>query len=509
MPLELPVRLFNVKTMRMDLYKDIQDDVRRSKYVCISHVWGDQQDYSPEQLGVEGDVDWKIPLSDSDKLTRVKKAVLHFKMKYCWIDVLCIPQGDDREDERIKEIPNMGDYYAGAEMTLVMGSNLNNLSNAILGGSGNIAVSLISGLMDMSLSSARRAYRITDLPSNREEWFTRVWTFQEALLSRSLKYVGIDGKYHDLTAILDIVPTGKNAISFTDQEELRILGYAISGRYKGEMDLTEVMSRVCQRKCTKPQDMIYGALAILKYPKYPVDYKISMERLNYNIIRHAHSKGDISWLSVGKTARKGLIPAMCEEFVHVGKCWKAMDSKTVVEFKNDTVFVNACYLADVECCERYTGRGGFMSWMLETFKRWNISNYKISYIISGYRITKDDEILMRDRLDDMLENTDEFDPPKIDGNYGINAAIQHTNYLRDVDRLSNTTTIVVARNENERFPLLVIGDANVGDKIMLAQVRDYYGRTLGIVTNGRERSGVCLYKIEDCERVYEPYEYML
>lgn len=116
MPLKSPVRLLDVKTM--EIYKNIHENVRTNGYACISHNWGEQKDYSPKELGITGDVNWKI-LSHPKKLQRIKKAVQDHEMRYCWLDLVCIPQGDDREQDR-EEIPHMGDYYRGAKITFVL-----------------------------------------------------------------------------------------------------------------------------------------------------------------------------------------------------------------------------------------------------------------------------------------------------------------------------------------------------------------------------------------------------
>jgi hypothetical protein len=55
-----PKRLWNVETMKVEMYRNIQADVENNGYVCASHVWGNQQ-YPSSRFKIFG-VDWGIPL---------------------------------------------------------------------------------------------------------------------------------------------------------------------------------------------------------------------------------------------------------------------------------------------------------------------------------------------------------------------------------------------------------------------------------------------------------------
>ena|ERR1700761_1628829 len=111
-----PKRLFHIPSMSTVMYEDVADDIK--SYAAISHVWGDQKMYSAAELGIEDGVDWKIPLSDPKKVGRLVDAMNYFEMQYCWWDILCMPQ--DKQNEINLEIPFMGDYYSGADITFVL-----------------------------------------------------------------------------------------------------------------------------------------------------------------------------------------------------------------------------------------------------------------------------------------------------------------------------------------------------------------------------------------------------
>src|SRR5690349_22568108 len=113
-----PKRLFHVPSMTTVMYKDNADDIKKKGYAAISHVWGEQTMYTASELGVKGGVDWDIPLSDLEKMDKLKQSMSRYEMEYCWFDVFCMPQ--NKVHEVNAEVPFMGDYYAGADITLVI-----------------------------------------------------------------------------------------------------------------------------------------------------------------------------------------------------------------------------------------------------------------------------------------------------------------------------------------------------------------------------------------------------
>ena len=78
------------------MYDDVADDVKKKGYVAISHVWGNQIPHPANTLGITG-VNWDIPLSNPDKISRLVDAMMEYDMEYCWFDVLCIPQGKENQ----------------------------------------------------------------------------------------------------------------------------------------------------------------------------------------------------------------------------------------------------------------------------------------------------------------------------------------------------------------------------------------------------------------------------
>jgi hypothetical protein len=111
------------------LYDDVVDDIREKGYAAVSHVWGDQEMYSVAEFKISG-ADWEIPLSDPNKIPFVVNAMKFYGKEYCWFDILCMPQ--DKQEEINLEIPFMGDYYSGADVTFVLSTSEHPSSRAFL-----------------------------------------------------------------------------------------------------------------------------------------------------------------------------------------------------------------------------------------------------------------------------------------------------------------------------------------------------------------------------------------
>lgn len=140
--------------------------------------------------------------------------------------------------------------------------------------------------MTGSLGDAITSYHDSDLGSRHEQWFERVWTFQEAILSKKLKYVTFRGNYHDLTNVLNGISKAyrdrskKVQLMFDENTETTALSRAVDEYHEHNVDLTEILHKSCQRKCARPHDRLYGVLSILEYMTFPVTYDIAMEDLN-------------------------------------------------------------------------------------------------------------------------------------------------------------------------------------------------------------------------------------
>jgi hypothetical protein len=73
-----------------------------------------------------------------------------------------------------------------------------------------------------------------------------------------------------------------------------------------------------------------------------------------------------------------------------------------------------------------------------------------------------------------------------------------------------TMAKVMCNHTKKSFPLMISGDAHVGDEIAFVKMRDTQGRILGFVISGNNRKGIFLYKeIEIGDELYKPHKFAL
>jgi hypothetical protein len=390
MSLTPPKRLFHVPTMSTVFYRDVADDVAKKGYAAVSHVWGDQQTYSATELGILGGVDWKIPLSDPNKIHRLVDAMTHYEMEYAWFDVLCMPQ--DKQDGINLEIPHMGDYYSGSEVTLVLCTVDYHISDdfkkwmEIVANAARLSRSFSTEEIFWMVSLGERKEPLFDV--SKEIWFTRVWTAQEAIMSKKVILVCTE-EYFNLTSLLHLVIyMSHNMYLIRDLFKDTRLHDLSTGMYlynSGSHDVVGALQTVGKRECYKQQDKFYGVLGILGYKDFVVDYNISMEDLNKNIVRHAYSKGDISWISVYGTINKGFLQPMHKQSVRVGTSWKEIGRH--MRFEGDSLYVPSKSFATVirsEKCNLGTADKKFTKWIVLTMVSWGYTLNDAIVIITAF-----------------------------------------------------------------------------------------------------------------------------
>jgi hypothetical protein len=297
----LPKRLLNITTMKVELYENIANIVEKKGYACVSHVWGNQRkEYTAEEIGVTG-IDWMIPLSTLDKISMIKDAMAKHEMEYCWFDVLCMNQ--DRQEEVSLEIPLMGDYYNWAKITFVL-SDIDYEISPLLERWCIMAKEILETkrpFSDEEFSWMDASYGMNLLDISKDKWFTRVWTYQEAVLSKRLVLVGSNMSYLELTdIILDMSRLysrnlGYALILFPNSNTFLNLGGIMSAYNENKHNLENVLAQSMSRDCYKPHDRFFAILGILGYRSFVVDYAADIDDVNKGIICYAHSKGDLSY----------------------------------------------------------------------------------------------------------------------------------------------------------------------------------------------------------------------
>ena len=513
MSLTPPKRLFHIPTMSTVMYVDVADDVKKKGYVAVSHVWGDQEMYSADKFGINSGVDWEIPLSNPNKISRLETAMKRYKMEYCWLDVVCLTQNN--QDEMNKEIPLMGDYYAGARMTLVLATENNTNFRPLTKLTGIASRFLNIGPDTITTQLATRAkLGMNDIVE--DPWFERVWTFQEAVLSRNVKIVGFNKYYVDLSEILDklLLEVEKTGISSTCDEER--LARAIKDHSQHKTNLGRALYSCSLRQCVRPQDKFYGMLGILGYTEFPVTYDMDMEDLNRKIIQYAYSKGDVSWLSIGFDNATSFIQPLYEDVKYIGEMWKEEKPGICgIKFEDKVLHINACMVASVTHRKNFLSTGELQSIVEE----WGFDDRTIISAITGYCELSDEEIrdiplflerdvdvpkpkrTLKDRMRTILGRSDEN---------GIDTKMEAHIGSHDTTDIFQITSVETGK----KWPIMLCGRCNIGDKVMLLQVHDNLDRTLGIVVDDSfRRRGMCLYPRAgmsgDGPRKYTPHKFLL
>jgi hypothetical protein len=549
-----PKRLFHVPTMSTVLYKDVADDVGKKGYVAISHVWGNSKDWiwcTAEQMGITG-VDWKIPLSDTDKMTRIKSGMEEFGKEYCWFDVLCMPQGEDRQWEVNLEIPYMGDYYTGADMTFVLA-----ISDYVVPEDFATWYKMASDAMEenrgltrdeeiwvekLCLDDVKKLASITEksetgedyaelmdlfgsgdlIDLSKELWFTRVWTYQEAILSKKFILVGSKGNYINLSDIAERVQylfecnMMATMVFKRSVDRMRSIQSSIRRHKEGTNDLVDIIADSFGRQCFKPQDKFYGALGVLGYKDFPVDYDISMDNLNKAIAKHAYSKGDISWVLVGGNAGDGFIQPMYEKFTHLSGYWKEDEPGICrIKFVDDELYMDMLPFGKICASAKFSESGlvasEFTGWMVRTFRDWGVDEGFMAGIVTNYiGFAPDEYEACRIWANSAAENKSQQEMgrevrAKLGDGAVVNGVI--TVVCNTADHAHTKTIARIIYDDGNELPIIVYGDADVGDEIGVLRISDSFGRSLGIIVSGNKRKGICYFPKYSGGGEYKTYKF--
>lgn len=286
-----PTRLFDVSN------STVQVGIQPSHYLALSYCWDE----------------WP-----SDETLKKKLYTLYERLaiRYFWVDKFCIDQKDNADKTR--EIPRMRSYYEGASGCVVL--------------TGPTAKSFQclpqhQGAILSAYQQIRQNFEAMRSIFN-SKWTTRVWTLQEALLSRQVIYVVedqlVDGDYvSELAAFIQtfseiyivrderghnewiggsgsyrwnatnvtcVYPrqfrVQKNSRGF---QQLNVIRSIFGGQRQYEvlegagqiaMPFEEALSMVVSRDSKVPEDCVYGLLGIcVRGDQIKIEPGISWERM--------------------------------------------------------------------------------------------------------------------------------------------------------------------------------------------------------------------------------------
>jgi hypothetical protein len=430
--------------------------------------------------------------------------MIDYEMEYCWWDILCMPQ--DKQDEINLEIPLMGDYYSGAEMTLVL-SDMNYIKSDEFVKWYNMMTDVI--YTERNLTPDEHSWinlKNRDLVEfHKDQWFNRVWTFQETVLSEQVILIGVGGNYIAFNDFINKLMhlNAESALLvnrlFKSSVFLINIGDEMLEHRKGITDLVGTLDGSIRRDCYKMQDKFYGILGILGYKDFVVDYGLDMDTLNKLVAQHAYSKGDLSWMAVAGNIGPGFVQPMYENLVYIGTHWK----KTAMSFGSGNKFgIQTTAILKVDRCERFIGqldRDKCILWAIRMFMNWGFDHTDIIICMMEYtaniaeicagkyfleNISKDasvvDMIITKEILDARGFTMEDYHKVTVDFNtfsYGY-----------------REMTIIKAKSTTSHrfYPMKVYGDVDVGDIIVMVEVCDHFKKNLGIViSESGKRKGVC------------------
>ncbi|TDZ19431.1 hypothetical protein Cob_v007525 [Colletotrichum orbiculare MAFF 240422] len=208
----LPTRLIDVGDSDVDeprlvisetLQRRFADDCPKLEYATLSYCWGPKEDAEQqvkttrESLGMHLS---RLPLASMSPVVRDTVRVCRaLRIKYLWVDALCIVQGDAEDWNR--ESLTMGRVYYCATLTICPLASTSCLQGYLEPRSQGLTVEFqsskrkdVNGTYTLFRSSDdRQAFwnqssLLIDLSSSL--WETRGWTFQENFLSGRTLFVG-------------------------------------------------------------------------------------------------------------------------------------------------------------------------------------------------------------------------------------------------------------------------------------------------------------------------------
>lgn len=137
----------------------IKNKIRPEHYLALSYCWEEWPEDNENALKA-----------------KLKELSRRLGVRYFWVDRMCINQQDD--SEKAREIARMRDYYTGASGCVVLSGPGVQPFGCLPQHNGAI----LSAYQQVRLNSAALQSLISC------KWVSRVWTLQEALLSRQLVY---------------------------------------------------------------------------------------------------------------------------------------------------------------------------------------------------------------------------------------------------------------------------------------------------------------------------------
>jgi len=241
------------------------------QYSALSYVWGDPSNTG--SIYVDGTlVTITATLDAALRDLRDASRVLRI-----WADALCIDQSN--LEERASQVGLMAQIYSIAHHTVIHLGPLTREAETVL----KAAPSNTSGTVTYSHDLVGIAERNT----LQAVWFTRVWVFQELVLSRDpwVQCGSLRARWTDLCSLL--VSSGRKQNS----KELQVLADMNSNRGPTGLKFLSLLTSRRGLGATDPRDMIYAIMGIASdlsslVGYVQVDYRKDCEEVYESVARY-------------------------------------------------------------------------------------------------------------------------------------------------------------------------------------------------------------------------------
>ena len=268
-------------------------------YIAVSYVWDTSPTFRKWQ-------DRRV----TEQALRIAERLSNNTSYALWIDAICIDQ--DNELVKMVELAKMADIYRGAVAVLCLVPEVEQRTCEIV--QQGAAMMNLDGFRALEdAGDTHGMYMFASQGSDEalqklfgSRWWTRAWTFQEAVLNRTTFLVGDGEETIPISEVLKVSrPIGRRAATQTKHDNL--LGKpssfwdsvnSMSGLEKEStgMPLGTAMSNVWRRESTVAHDMAYSLLGVSRLETIKPNYQLSLEKVFTELVENASLKGDFSWL---------------------------------------------------------------------------------------------------------------------------------------------------------------------------------------------------------------------
>ena len=283
------------------------------EYIAISYAWGTEDHTASLRLReVAHDAILRLTPSAHEAVKTIVSAPESESDALYWMDQICINQKDDAE--KSLQVQMMGDIFRRASRTVIwLGpeddattaafSLLHEIEAALPSADpGPVRLELMNSTHDHIREVIKNWYGTDILPPTshpgwpaivrllRRQWFSRLWTFQEAVLSSSNQPLVHSGSHQAplivlirVALLLGLDPKhGMDTIR--SRSALYDIAYlAIRHNERKPVSLFRLLKTNDDHDCGDPRDRVYALLGLLDEDKemrsITVDYSISMETL--------------------------------------------------------------------------------------------------------------------------------------------------------------------------------------------------------------------------------------